>query len=80
MPSYLVESFLAASPTAVVDARRSAERAAVLGEGVRYVRTTYIPDDEVVLHIFEAPSADAVGTAGRRADLAYDRIVEAVDA
>ena len=60
MPSYLVESYIAASPDAVEDARTRARRAAELGCDVRYVRTTVLPEDETVLHLFEAPSAAAL--------------------
>ena len=42
--------------------------------------TTFVPGDEVVLHMFEAPSAEALDDAGRLAALSYDRIVEAVEA
>ena len=79
MPHYLVESYLADSPAAVEDARECA-RSVENGEaGIRYVRTTFVPGDEVVLHMFEAPSAEALDDAGRLAALAYDRIVEAVE-
>ena len=50
-----------------------------VGGGVRYVRTTFLPGDETVLHVFEAASAAAVARAARRAALEYERIVEAVD-
>jgi hypothetical protein len=79
MPSYVVEAYLRDSPAAEEDARRRAERAGALAEGVRYVRTTFLPDDEVVLHLFEAPSAEALGAASRRAELPFERIVEARD-
>src|SRR5206468_9500483 len=79
MPNYLVESYLADSPAAVEQARQRALRTAELGDGVRYVRTTFLPEDETVLHVFEAPSADALTRAGRLADLAFERIVEAVE-
>jgi hypothetical protein len=80
VPRYLVESYAAASPDAVAQARERAERTAELGEGVRYVRTTFLPEDETVLHRFEAPSAEALGEAGRLAALPFERIVEAVEA
>ena len=66
MPSYLVESYAGSSPAAA-DARERARRTAELdAEGV-YVRTTYLPADEVILHLFEAPSAEALVRAGRQA-------------
>jgi len=84
MPSYLVESSLARTRAAelaatVSRARRAAE--AMTGEGisVRHVRSAFLAEDEVCLHLFEAPSADAAGEASRRAAIAYDRITEAVE-
>jgi hypothetical protein len=47
------------------------------GVSVRYLRPILLPEDEVCLHLFEAPSADAVREASRRADLTFERIVEA---
>ena len=79
MPSYLVESYLTDSSAAVADARERAQLAAELGSGVRYVRTTFLPGDETVLHVFEAASADALERAARLAALAHERIVEAVE-
>jgi hypothetical protein len=79
MPSYLVESYLADTVDGVDDARARARRTAELGIGVRYVRTTFLPGDETILHLFEAPSADALDDAGRRAALPFERIVEAVE-
>jgi len=43
------------------------------------VRSTFLPEDEVCLHVFEAPSLQAAGEVSRRAAIAYDRIVEAVE-
>jgi len=79
MPHYLVESYVADSPTAVEDARERARSTGNEEAGVRYVRTTFLPQDEVVLHMFEAPSVAALDEAGRRAALSYDRIVEAIE-
>jgi len=79
MPRYLVESYSAGSAAAVADAKERAGRAAELGSGVRYLRTTFLPGDETVLHLFEAPSAEALDDAAKRAALPYERIVEAVE-
>lgn len=79
MPSYIVEAYVPDRPAAVADARRRARRTARLADDVRYVRTTFLPEDEVVLHLFEAPSAEVLDAAGRSAELAFERIVEARD-
>ena len=65
--SYLVESDVARSPAALEASRRARKmraRGAVL-----YVRSTYLPGDEVALHLFEAPSIEALEEAGQRAAL-----------
>lgn len=77
MPSYVVESYAAMS--GVENQRERAQLAAELGAGVRYLRTTYLPGDETLLHLFEATSHDALRDAARDAALACDRIVEAVE-
>lgn len=79
MPSYLVESYSANRVDAIADALERARRAAELGSGVRYLRTTFLPGDETLLHVFEAASYEALGAAAARAALAYERIVEAVE-
>jgi hypothetical protein len=79
MPNYLVESYEADSDGAVDHARERARRTAELGHGVRYLRTTFLPSDETILHLFEAPSVEALVQAGRLAELEFARIVEAVD-
>jgi hypothetical protein len=77
MPRYLVEAYVGATPAAQAEVRNQAQRAALLGRGVRHVRTTFLPTDEVALHLFDAPSVAALKRAGRLAALHYERIVEA---
>jgi hypothetical protein len=76
---YLVESYGAHRGDAFAEARDRALRAAQLGIDVRYVRTTFLPEEETFLHVFEAPSVEALSHAGRLAALVYERIVEAVE-
>jgi Nickel responsive protein SCO4226-like len=79
MPNYLVESYLADTCDAVNLARERARSVAAEGTSIRYVRTTFIPGDETILHLFEAPSLAALRRAARRSALPCDRIVEAVE-
>ena len=79
MPRFLVESYVAASPGAADEARERARLTAELDDAVGYVHTTFVPGDETVLHLFDAPSNEALDEAGRRAGLQFDRIVEVVD-
>lgn len=80
MPTYLVEAYV---PRLHVRGARAAARraraaaAALSSEGVpiRYVRTTFLPDDETCFHLFEASSAEAVEEVGRRAELGRGRVV-----
>jgi len=79
VPRFLVESYLAASPAAFDDACERARLTAKAARGVRYVDTTYVPGDETVLHLFDAPSVEALDEAGRRSGLQFERIVQAVN-
>jgi hypothetical protein len=84
MPSYLVESYLARTradqlATTTSLARRAAAAMCAEGISVRHVRSTFLAEDEVCLHFFEAPSVEAVGEVSRRAAISYDRITEAIE-
>ncbi len=49
------------------------------GLPVRYVRSTYVPEDETCFHYVEAPRASLVQRLAESAELSFDRIVEARD-
>ena len=82
MQAFLAELYL---PAAGRDALRSAARLAraaadalsAEGTPVRYVRAIFVPDDEICLLLFEAPSFEAVTRLAARAELAFDRIARA---
>lgn len=80
MPSYLVEAYLADTSAAPAEAQARAQLAAESDDRVRHIRTIFLPSDEVVLHMFEAPSEDALRRAAGRVELPYVRIVEAREA
>jgi hypothetical protein len=83
MTQYLVERYLPGlTPEQLAAAAASAKRttAAMTQEGtpVQYLRSTFIPGEEKCFCLFEGPSAEAVRTANDRAQLPYERIVEAL--
>jgi hypothetical protein len=80
---YLVELYYPRSradqlPEASARLRSAAAEISREGMPVRHLRGVFLPEDETWLHLFEADSLEAVGEASRRAELTYDRIVEAV--
>jgi hypothetical protein len=77
VPTYIVESY--AVDNIVPDQRERARRVADLGTGIRYIRTTIVPGDQTLLHVFEATSPDALREAVSVAELECDRIVEAFE-
>jgi hypothetical protein len=84
MPKYVVEAYLPRSnaPNARAAggrARAAAEELSREGTAIRYVRTTFLPEDETCFHIFEADSAASVEEVSRRADLGRARVVPAIE-
>ena len=83
MPSYLIESYLPRSRSgelpAVVDRLRRAT-ASLRAEGTqaRHLRSAFVPDDELCLHLIEAETAATVGEASRRAAIEPARVVQAL--
>jgi hypothetical protein len=84
VPTYLVESYLPRSEAGSLDdlaarARRAAEAMTRSGMPIRYLRCTFLPEDEYWLLLFDAHSLEAVDEAARQAEIPYERIIEAVD-
>ena len=83
MPNYLVETFLARGDADHPGAREMATRAAIDalrrdGSSIRCIGALYVPDDEICLYTFDAPTADDVERLADRAGLRVLRIVEAM--
>jgi hypothetical protein len=83
MRTFLVESYEPRGRNA--DARdllrRARTAAATLssrGTDIRYLRSFYVPEDEMRFHIVEAESAEAVAALAGLAALDHERILEAV--
>jgi hypothetical protein len=84
VPIYLVEAYLSRlraqdAPAAERRARAAAEQFSRQGMRVRYVRMTFLPEDETCFHVFEAASEEAVAEVCQQAGLGSARIVPAVE-
>ena len=79
MKQFLVEVFTPrAAAHKLASAERRATAAATQLPAVRYVRATYIPDDEICFFVFDARSGSDAALAAQRAGLDPIRVVEAV--
>jgi hypothetical protein len=58
---------------------RQAEKMYDDGDRVRYIRSTFMPEDGRCLCLFEAKNADVVTQLNREANLPFDRIVPAME-
>jgi len=59
-------------------ARAAADQLTAEGLSVRFLRAIFVPEDGSCCFLYEAGSSEAVGEAGRRAQLAVARIDESV--
>jgi hypothetical protein len=83
VPSYLVETYLArgsAGDRYENDrlARSAAEALTREGTRVRFVGSTFVPEDEMCVYTFDASSSRDAARAAERAGLDAMRVVEAV--
>lgn len=83
MAKYIVERHLPGITPDQLEAaagRAKATSVAMSDEGtpVRYLRSTFLPAEEKCYCLFEGSSADAVEEAQRRADIPYQRVVDAM--
>jgi antirestriction protein ArdC len=83
MVEFLVETYAPCeTPSAAARHAEDVARAAALltetGAVVRLQRAIFLPEDDIAVYLFQAPSANAVRDAMTRAGLRSDRITEAV--
>ena len=84
MAVYMVERDL---PGVTMDQLAAAQKAAietgqqftVEGKNVRYIRTTFVPNEAHCMCLFEADNADLVREVNETAQIPFRRIVEAMD-
>lgn len=74
LPGITPEQLMAAAGAA----KSTAQSMSAEGTPVRYLRSTFIPGEEKCFCLFEGPTVDAVKEVNDRAQLPYERIVEAM--
>ncbi len=84
MPGYLVEVYASrlhrdTPGEASVRLRQATEVLARAGTQVAYVRSVFLPEDEMCFHFFEAASLDVIKESCRRLGLAGGRITMATE-
>ncbi len=73
--TYLLEGYERRGPTGLDDLEARCRAAAAGSDGVRYVRSILVPEDETCFHLFEGSSAEAVRKVGAEAGLDPLRVV-----
>jgi hypothetical protein len=84
MAVYMVEREL---PGVTMDQLAAAQRAAIEtgqqftseGKNVRYIRTTFVPNEARCMCLFEADNADLVKEVNEAAQIPFTRVIEALD-
>ena len=84
MQVFMVESDLSGTTLSDLNsykaaAIRQAEKMYVAGDRVRYLRSTFVPEDGRCLCLFEAKNIDVVTQLNRDALLPFERILVAMD-
>jgi len=79
MPSFILETYVARLPEGGLGELVHRARAATTGTSVSHVRSYFVPEDDMCMHVFEGPSAAAVRDIADGAGLEAERIVQSVD-
>lgn len=83
MPKYIVERHLPnftpdQLEAAAARAKQATAEMTKEGTPIRYHRSFFIPGEDKCFCLFEGPSAESVRQANERAELPFERIVEAL--
>jgi hypothetical protein len=75
VPGITLEQLAAAEHAAIA----MSERFTATGKPVRYIRSTFVPEEARCISLFEARSAKIVQEVNEAAQLPFTRIIEAID-
>lgn len=75
LPGISMEQLAAAQKAAI----KTGEQFTAEGKNVRYIRTTFVPNEARCMCLFEADSAELVKEVNETAQIPFNRIIEALD-
>jgi hypothetical protein len=75
LPGITMEQLAAAQKAAI----ETGKQLTAAGKPVRYIRSTFVPEESHCMCLFEAPNADLVKELNDQAKIPYTRVVEAAD-
>ena len=83
MPKYMVERHLPGITSdqlsaAAARAKSTTAEMSKQGTPVRYLRSTFVPGEEKCYCLFDGPSVEDIEEVNKRAEIPYDRVVEAM--
>lgn len=78
VPGFILETYIPRLLSSDLDDLAGRARDATTGTSVSHVRSYLVPEDEMCMHVFEAPSGAAVHDVAARAGLGIERIVQTV--
>ena len=78
MPCFILETYVTRLSQDGLDALIAQARDATSGTRVSHIRSYFVPEDDMCMHVFDGPSAAAVQEIADRAGLETERIVQSV--
>ena len=78
MPSFILETYVPRLSAGGLDAVVLRVREAAAGTTVGHIRSYFVPEDDMCMHVFDGPSLAAVQVIADTAGLETERIVQSV--
>lgn len=78
MPSFIIETYVARLTPSGLDGLVQRLRRAAVGTSVDHLRSYFVPEDEMCMHVLAGPSVAAIQEIADTAGLEIERIVQSV--
>jgi Protein of unknown function (DUF4242) len=78
VPNFILETYVTRLSVDGLDELVSRAKQATIGTAVSHLRSYFVPEDDMCMHVFEGPSVAAVQEIADSAGLETERIVQSV--